>query len=219
MRRMHVIWGAVLIVVVVILLARGAGAGPGQAAAPTPVNPDHVLAIGVVRVSDVFHKMQEYAKWKEGMEAENRKLAEEQARREQELKQMIQHLNSTFAPGSRQWSEERDKVDAKKIELQSWGARAKLDFERKEKQGLRDMHAHIAAASAKVALQDKLNLVIVDLSPELGPDLDQISLERLDALLGQRAVLYADKRADITEQVLMQADKDFADGNKLAGGH
>jgi hypothetical protein len=47
--------------------------------------------------------------------------------------------------------------------------------------------------------------------------MDKVNAAQLDTLLGQRAVLFANKKADITDDVLTMIEANFAKQGQIAG--
>jgi Skp family chaperone for outer membrane proteins len=92
-----------------------------------------------------------------------------------------------------------------------------VQLERWYKQSLKGMYDHMADAAAQVASQQHLDLVIADQSPEIGPDLEKANIGQLEAALAARAVLFANKKADITEDVLTVVEANFAKQNPSPG--
>jgi hypothetical protein len=52
--------------------------------------------------------------------------------------------------------------------------------------------------------------VLADESPDIGPDMDKVTSQQLQAVLASRAVLFANKKADITQEVLTTVEFNFA---------
>jgi Skp family chaperone for outer membrane proteins len=212
MRRIHLALAALTLM---SLAALPAQAAPGQA----PGNPanDHLLTIGVVNVSKVFHNMQETKKSDADFHTQNDQLVQQQKQKEAEIQDLAKR-RADFKPGSAQWQDVTNQIDQKSADLEVWVRVKKAQLERQFKLNMKTLYDHIAQATAEVAQQEHLNLVIADQSPEfIGPNLDAITTQRLDEILSARAVLYADKKADITDEVLTKVEANFANANRAAG--
>jgi hypothetical protein len=83
---------------------------------------------------------------------------------------------------------------------------------------LKVCYDHIAAAAAQVAEQEHLDLVIADPFRDIGPDMDKATAAQLDAALSSRIVLFANKKADITEDVITMVQLNFAKQQAPPGG-
>lgn len=208
MRRSHLALAALTLAALAFVRA---GAAPGNA--PN----DHMLTIGVVNVYKVFHNMQETKKSDADFRAQNEQLVQQQKQKEAEIQDLAKRRGD-FKPGSAQWQDVTNQIDQKSAELEAWTRVKKTQSERMFKQNMKTLYDHIAQATAEVAQQQHLNLVIADQSPEfIGPNLDAVTTQRLDEILSARAVLYADKKADITDDVLTRVEADFANANRAAG--
>lgn len=193
-----------------------AGAMPRAAAADaTPAN-DHHLAIGVVRTTQILRAMHEAASLEGQFRTQQADLQGKQQQLEQEIVDMVHHRDQN-KPGSQQWLAENDDIDKKRIDLEAWKSMANLKLERWYKQSLKGMYDHIADATAQIAEQEHLDLVIADQSPDIGPDLDKANAGQLEAALASRAVLFANKKADITQEVLTVVEANFAKQNPTSG--
>ena len=214
MRRHHVLLASFMVALVAAALpARAAGATPP----PASNDNDHVLRIGVVNTARIVHGMKEIKKIEDDFRAQNVDLARQQQQKEQDINNLMKQRENV-RPGSAQWQDDTNEIDRKTADLSSWIQLAKVQLERQRKLQLKMVYDHIAAATAQVAQAQRLNLVIADESPEfLGPDLDKITFERLNQVLEARAVLYADKKADITEDVLTLVEANFARQNQGVG--
>lgn len=185
-------------------------------AQPRPAN-DHLLAIGVIRTGEIMRNMAEMKKFQTDGRARLTELQQQQQQRELELQDLQKHRDNNLKQGSQQWIDETNKIDQKTAELNIWKQVSSVQLERWQKQTVKDMFDHVAAATAQVAEAQHLDLVIADQSPDIGPDMDKVSSAQLEAALGSRAVLFANKKADITQDVLTQVDANFAKQGQIAG--
>ena len=204
-----------VLVLMLALLPRAAVRG-AQGSPPTSSG-DHVLAIGVVNISYVVHNMQETKAADADAHAQENQFMQEQQRREQEIKDLYKKRENSYKPDSDQWWGETKAIDKLTAEADSWVATSKREFERQQKRRVKIIYDHITAAAAAVAQRHHLNLVIADESPDIGPDLDRITPQALQQVLANRAVLYSDKKADITEEVLTQVAATYAKQNPSNG--
>lgn len=194
---------ALLLVGAALLVSRNPSAAQ---AAPS----DHQLAIGVVNTTHVLRTMQETRKLDADFRAQNAGLAQQQQQKELEIQQLQSHRDQNLKPASQQWNDETEAIDKKRAELEVWKQMSNIQLERAYKVSLKGIYDHIAAASAQVAEQQHLDLVIADQTPEIGPDLEKANVNQLQAALAARAVLFSDKKADITEDVLTVVEANFA---------
>jgi Skp family chaperone for outer membrane proteins len=201
MRRLRL--APALLVGAALLLTRNSC--PAQAAPA-----DHQLAIGVVNTTRIVRTMQETRKLDADFRAQNSGLAQQQHQKEADIQQLQEHRDNNLKPGSQQWNDETEAIDKKRAELEVWKQMSNIQLERAYKVSLKGLYDHIAAAAAQVAEQQHLDLVIADQTPEIGPDLEKANVTQLQAALAARAVLFANKKADITEDVLTVVEANFA---------
>jgi Skp family chaperone for outer membrane proteins len=184
---------------------------------PSPSGNDHILRIAVVRVGYVYRNMQEFSQSLQNRKNRITQVQADETKRRQELDGLVNQLEQ-FKKGSPQWYALRDTIDNKKLELESWGKKMQLELDRENKKGLMDQYRHVNEAAQTIAEQQHLDLVVSDYTPEIvGPDFDGIPQQQLEQLILTRAVLFADKKADITQEVLTLVDANFAKEKQAVG--
>jgi Skp family chaperone for outer membrane proteins len=170
----------------------------------------HQLNIGVVNTTRILRRMQETKKLDADFRAKQAELAQQQQQRDAEIQDLQKHRDNNLKPGSQQYRDESAKVFQKRSELEVWKQMSSLQAEQWYKESLKGVYDHITQAAAQIAEAQHLDLVIADQSPEIGPDLEKVNVQQLQAALASRAVLYSNKRADITEDVLTQVEANYA---------
>lgn len=194
----------------VLALALCAARCPAQAA---PAGGAHQLNIGVVNTTRVLDRMTEIKKLKSDYRARQITLNQQAQQKDMELQEMQKHRDNNVKPGSQQWKDETAAIFKKRAEMEVWLQTSKLEDDQFYKENLKAVYDHLNQATAQVAEAQHLDLVIADAMPEIGPDLDNATREQLQMLLAARAVLYANKKADITEDVLTFVEANFAKQN------
>jgi Skp family chaperone for outer membrane proteins len=210
MQRTPLVLLALALVAAVIALA-------GESAYAAPAANDHRLAIGVVKTLKILRAMHESKKLEDDIRAKAGEFDNEQKQRTAKLQEMQKQRDETYKPGSQQWTDQTMAIDKADAELQVWTELRRRELDRMRKDGLKSLFDHMGVASAEVAQQLHLDLVIADQSPDIGPDMEKVNVGQLQALLAARAVLYADKNADITEEVLTRVEANFKSSNPSAG--
>ncbi|HSU68848.1 MAG TPA: OmpH family outer membrane protein [Tepidisphaeraceae bacterium] len=193
------------------------GFRPTELKAAPPGQADHQLAIGVVNTTRVLRNMDEAKRLEADFRAQQQSLQAQQQQKEQEIGNLEKHRESGAKPGSDQWNDETNTIDTKRADLEVWRNVQNVQLERQYKRSIAKMYDHIAAAAAEVARQQNLDLIIADQAPEIGPDLDKATVAQLSAALAARAVLFSNKKADITEDVLTVVQKNFAQNTPPSG--
>lgn len=170
---------------------------------------DHVPQIAVVRTAQITRNCTESKQLVQALQARANQMTQEQAKKKNEIDQMIEQASQLKA-GSAQWLQLRDQIDDKRLALEVWNEKMKLELDRKQKAGEKSVYDHVTQAVQTVAENQHLDLVLADNSPDfIGPDLDGITPAQFHQLLAARAVLFANKKADITEDVLTLVESNF----------
>lgn len=172
---------------------------------PQPAG-DHRLAIGVVRMADIQRQFSEFKKMDTEGQAKVNEFQQMRQRGEMELQEMQKKRDVNDRQGSQQWIDDTNAIDEKMAGLDTWAKVTDRQLTRWQKQRLKEINDHIADAAAQVAQGQHLDLVLCDQALEIGPNMDLVSPDRLTMALTTRTVLFANKKADITQEVLTQAE-------------
>ena len=178
---------------------------PAQAAAG-----GHQLNIGVVNTTRILRTMHETQKLEADSRARQMAVQQQGQQKELEIEDLQKHRDNNLKPGSTQYRDETRTIMQKRVEMEVWKQTSNLEAEQWYKESLKGVYDHIQQATAQVAADQHLDLVIADQMPEIGPDLEKVNVQQLQAALAARAVLYSNKRADITEDVLTVVEANFA---------
>lgn len=210
MRRLPLITAAALVCVLAALLARAA-----NQPVVAPVN-DHILRIGVVNVTNLLRQMQESKKLEQEYKDKLVDLNQEQRKQEQAIQEKQSHRDNTFKPGTAQWQSETDQIDRMGGDLEVWKSVSSKQLERWYKQNLKTLYDHIGTAAQEVAQAEQLDLLLADLTPQFGPDMDKVQTQQMERALSMRNVYYAGPKADVTDKVLMRLEADFSKAQPAA---
>lgn len=198
----------VLLLAAVALGMASAWAGvAGRAGAATPQ--DRAPRIAVANVPRILSELREAKDLDEKFAAEKEKLAQEEAR----LKEQIKNLEGragNFRPDSPQYEDlQNEYVDAVS-KYKVWGETVKFKREAQKKRLTRMLYDKIYAAVGEYANREGIDLVISDVQPILSEkEFAQVPLEQLGAVLNQRRVLYAGKTNDISQAVIALLDSKY----------
>jgi Skp family chaperone for outer membrane proteins len=191
------------------LLAAALPAALARADQPAAASADHVPQIAVVRAARITRDCSESKQLTQTLGARFNEMKQENAKREAEITQLIDQQNQ-LKSGSAQWLQLRDSIDDKKLALEVWTKKMQLEMDRRQKAGLKSIYEHVAQATQTIAERQHLDLVLADNSPDLsGPDLDKVTLQQFETMLATRGVLFATKKADITEDVLTLVEANY----------
>lgn len=171
--------------------------------------------VAVVRVGDVVSNMAEGKKAAQAATARDTDAKQEGARKQQEL-QTLEGSLQQLKRGSQQWMQTRDQLEDKQLANQVWAKKMEITLGRAAKDDVRRMFDHVTEATQQVAQEQHINLVMADNSPDIGPNVDQLTVQQFASVLAQRNVLFADKTVDITQDVLTRVDAIYAKQNQGA---
>lgn len=164
--------------------------------------------IAMVNPSRIFADMQETKDLKDKLEAERQRLVATEKEKRDEI-QSLQQSRDQFKPDHPQFDEINKKLRKAAIDFKSWGELTKLDAELNQKRQMRTLFEKIQRAVGEVAQRDGLDLVIADNQPEIPENMDQITFDQLRQIINQRNLMFASKKADISEQVLAVLDAQY----------
>lgn len=167
---------------------------------------DHHLAIGVVRMADITRLFSEFKKLDTERQAKGTEFQQLRQRGQMELQEMQKKRDVNDRQGSQQWIDDTNALDERMASLDTWAKVTDRQLTRWEKKRLLEIYDHISDAAAQVAQAQHLDLVLCDQSLEIGPNMDLVSPEGLNQALTTRTVLFSNKKADITQDVLTQAE-------------
>lgn len=186
--------------------------GAGPMANPVAAQGGAGVRVAVANPSVIFNKMQETAGLKDRLEQRRKELYGQEMQKRQVIKALEDQRADTLStnPLYRELSE---KIDSAKADLQSWATVTRLAAERDQKQMVKTLYDKIEVAIGEVAQQEGIDLVLIDGRQEI-TNLEEIPFEEFRRVLNSRNVLYANKRVDITDKVLLAADAKFAKGGK-----
>jgi len=211
MRRVPLISAAVLVCVLAVLLARAA-----NQPILMPAN-NHSLTIGVVNVTTLLRQMLESKKLEQEYHDKLVDLTQEQRKQDQAIQEKQAHRDTNLKPGTAQWQGETDQIDRMGGDLEVWKSMSSKQLERWYKQNLKTLYDHIASAAQQVAQAEQLDLLLADLTPQFGPDIDKVQTQQMERALSMRNVYYASPKADVTDKVLMRLEADFSKAQPASG--
>lgn len=170
------------------------------------------LRLGTANPAKVFNDMQETKDLKEKMDAEGKNLINEGNAREEEIRG-LQAAIKILSPGSPQYQEKQKELFKKAIDLDVWKKVNQAQLQQNQKLQMKLLFDKITEATKAVAQQEKLDLVIAETNVEF-PDIDQMNVDQLRALINQRNVLFNSGKFDISEKITTKLNADYKAGQK-----
>jgi Skp family chaperone for outer membrane proteins len=83
------------------------------------------------------------------------------------------------------------------------------ELQRAQKEAMASLYAKISDATAKVARDRGLDLVLAEQNPQLPQNLDQINPDQLRTLIGQRNVLFSSKAYDLSDAIILTMNIEY----------
>ncbi len=175
----------------------------------------HAQNIASANPAKIFNEMQETKDLKQQLEANSNKLNAEQKAKEEEVKGLQDSLK-VLTPGAPQYYEGRKNLISKLVELDTWKKVQQAQIQDQQKFQMKILFDKIMEATKVVAEEMKLDLVVSETNVDF-PEMDQINVDQLRALINQRNVIYNSKKLDISEKVTAKLDADYkSKGSSLA---
>ena len=172
---------------------------------------DHPLRIAMANPFQIYTAIKETKDYNDKVRAEVQRNQSEAAQRADAINKKIQERDSSLKPEHPLYAKATEEIDKMSADATVWQEVNKRRQEREQKTHFVETYRKIEAAVAKVAEQDKVDLVLSTGPRELPVALDRMTLPELDQLIGSRKIMFANKNVpDITEKVIAQLDADYA---------
>lgn len=173
-----------------------------QAAEPS------ALRIGVANTTRIFSEMQELKDLKQKMDGEQRLLQGVNQEKQGKLASLKAERDA-LKQDTPQAQDKNAEYLRTAIEYETWAKLTESDLQRKLKMQTKGLFDKIEAATAEVAKQKGLDLVLTDQHPEFPEDLDRLTVDQVRGLITARSVLYASEKVDLSSAVLAALDAKY----------
>jgi Skp family chaperone for outer membrane proteins len=172
---------------------------------------DHPLKIAVANPFQIYTAIKETKDYNEKVRADAQRNQSEAAQRADAINKKVQERDSTLRPEHPLYAKATEEIDKMSADATVWQEVSKRRQEREQKVHFIETYRKIEAATAKIAEQEKVDMVLSTGPRDLPVVLDRMTLPELDNLIGSRKIMYANKNVpDITEKVIAQLDADYA---------
>lgn len=168
--------------------------------------------IAVCNPAKIFNSMQETKDLKDKMEAQGKDLENQDVAKKKEL-EALQAKLKMLTPGSAPHEEAQKELIKKAIEYDTWKKINQAQVQQDQKLSMKSLFDKITAATEAVAKENNIDLVIAETNVEF-PDIGQINVDQLRALINQRNVIYNNGKLDISDKIIAKLDADYKAGNK-----
>ncbi len=173
------------------------------------------VKIGVVNPAKVLEGMDERKVIEDRIKSDREKAAGEVNRRKQEVED-LQRQRNELRPESSIFKEKTDQMMEKTVQFEVWVRLKQAELDRTEKEQMKALYDKIRDACKDVATEKKLDLILAERKPELPANMEKLTPDQVRAIIYNNDVLYANERADITQQVILKVNQKYAAGGGIA---
>jgi len=166
------------------------------------------MKIAIANPARIFNEMQETKDLKVKLE-NDRKSLEAQEREKREKIKALQDERDQLKSDTPQYAERNKALLSAAIEFKTWGEIMQADVQRTQKIQMKSLFEKIQAATAEVAKEKGISLVIAEQKPDVPDNLEQITVDQLRLVITQRNVLFAEEATDISNEVIALVDAKY----------
>ena len=166
------------------------------------------LRIGVANTTRIFSEMQELKDLKQKMDADQRLLQGVNQEKQGKLASLKAERDA-LKQDTPQAQDKNAEYLRTAIEYETWAKLTEANLQRQLKIQTKSLFDKIEAATAEVAKQKGLDLVLTDQHPEFPEDLDRLTVDQVRGLITARSVLYASEKVDLSSAVLAALDAKY----------
>jgi Skp family chaperone for outer membrane proteins len=169
--------------------------------------------IRTVNPGKIFNDMQETKDLKQKITAQSQGLQKQQETYENDLKE-AQKRRELYKPDTEDYSKANNELLTKAINYKAWQEITRNNLATEQKTQMVRLFAKIEAATAEVAKEQGLDLVIVEQRGDMpnAEQLGQLNADQVRALINQRNVMFSNGKLDITEAVRAKVDENYKNG-------
>lgn len=167
------------------------------------------VRIGVCNVSKVFDSLDERKAIEMGMKENAAKHQGEVAKRRKAIEELSAQRDE-LRPDSPLYQQKTEELVTAATHLDVMVKLKEMELARLEKQHVGHLYDEIKAACKKAAEAHHLDLVVAERPAEATREMNRLSGEQLKFLLSANELLYANQQVDLTEEIVLEMNKEFA---------
>jgi len=183
-----------------LLIRTALAADAGSSGSPS------IAIANIQKIVDSIHESQDI---RSQADLDTKALKDQAVEKENNLKAMQAALGY-LKSDSDQYADQQQKLVKASIEYKVWVQEEQLDLDRTQKTKMKALFDEIQDAIAQVAQKDGISLVIADQRPQIPDNLEDVTIQELQARISQRTVLFSDQSRDISGEVITLLDKNYA---------
>src|SRR5882762_899107 len=172
------------------------------------------IKVGVCNPAKVFESMDERKVIEDRMKGERDKAQQEVARRKQEVED-LQRQRNELKEGSTIFQEKTNQMMEKAVQFEVWARMKEAEMLRTEKEQIKALYEKIRDACKEYATEKKLDLILAERKPEL-QNMEKLTADQVRQVISANDVLYANEKADITQEIILRVKKKYAAGGGVA---
>src|SRR6266566_5414989 len=105
----------------------------------------------------------------------------------------------------------------KAVQFEVWARVKEAEMLRTEKEQIKALYEKIRDACKEYATEKKLDLILAERKPELqNQNMEKMTADQLRGIISQNDVLYANEKADVTQEIILRVNKKYAAGGGVA---
>jgi len=170
---------------------------------------DGPVRIGSCNVAKVFEGLDERKAIEMNMKSNAATHNAEVAKRRKAIEELSGQRDE-LRPDSPLYQQKTDELVTAATQLDVMMKLKEMELARLEKQHVAHLYDEIRAACKVAAAAHKLDLVVAERPGETGREMGKMSGEQLKLMLSLNEVLFANQEVDLTEEVVMGMNKEFA---------
>ena len=162
------------------------------------------LKIATANPAKIFNDMQETKDLKEKLEADSKELGNQEKQIQANIQGLQDKLKQLVA-GTQQYADTRKELIQQAVQYDTWKKIAQAQIQDAQKTQMKLLFDKITEAVKAVAKEQNLDLVLAETNVEF-PDIEQINVDQLRALINQRNVMFSSGNLDISAAVTAKLD-------------
>ncbi len=174
-----------------------------------------VVKVGVCNPAKVLEGMDERKVIVDRIKSEREKATAEVQKRRNEVEELGRQ-RAELKPESPIFAEKTNQLMEKAASLEVWARIKQAEMDRVEKEYIKALYDKIRDACKEVATEKKLDLILAERKPELPPNMEKLTAEQVGQIISANDVLYANEKADITQDIILKINKKYAQGGGVA---
>jgi len=166
------------------------------------------VKVGVCNPAKVFESMDERKVIEDKMKSDRDKAQAEVARRKQEVED-LQRQRNELRPESAIFQEKTNQMMEKAVQFEVWARMKEAEMGRTEKEQIKSLYEKIRETCKEYAQEKKLDLILAERKPEL-QNMEKLTPDQVRQVISANDVLYANEKADVTQEVILRVNKKYA---------